>query len=131
MAASILLMGVEKKKTVDGIREEGGDSGDLNGAAKGENEDKRSGINGDSARIYITQTYQRHSPPFLSIIKPLIKYVTTVDFGQLVREEDVLDIFKQDGVADILEIDEHRVLDGSVDNYWQAAYLSVLKRKAH
>lgn len=130
MAASILV--VEDKHVIDGIREEGGDDGGetgRDGAAKNEDEDKRGGGRGGDANIYITQTYQRHSPPFLSVIKPFLKYVTTVDFGQLVREEDVLDIFKQDGVAEVLEVEEHGVLEGSVDNYWQAAYLSVLKRK--
>jgi len=146
IAASILMVGVgkveEEKQSIDGITDEGGDGDDdddgQNDAAKNETDDKRGsgdGRDGDrdgdgtDAKIYITQTYQRHSPPFLSIIKPLIKYVTTVDFGQLVREEDVLDILKQDGVADVLEVAEHGVLDGSVDNYWQAAYLSVLNVK--
>jgi len=142
IAASILMVGVgkveEEKQSIDGITDEGGDGDDdddgQNDAAKNDSDDKRGngdGRDGDGtdAKIYITQTYQRHSPPFLSIIKPLIKYVTTVDFGQLVREEDVLDILKQDGVADVLEVAEHGVLDGSVDNYWQAAYLSVLNVK--
>jgi len=141
IAASILMAEeeeTEKKQSIDGIRDKGGDGNDDDGgqndAAKNDSDDKRGSSSsggrdgdGNDANIYITQTYQRHSPPFLSIIKPLIKYVTTVDFGQLVREEDVLDILKQDGVADVLEVAEHGVLDGSVDNYWQAAYLSVLK----
>jgi len=110
MAASISGKGVE---------------GDSAGAVMNSEEDRSR----DGAKIYITQTYQRSSPPFLSIIKPLIKYVTTIDFGQLVREDEVLDIFKQDGVAEVLEVEEHGVLEGSVDNYWQAAYLSVLIRK--
>eukprot|EP00555_Chaetoceros_dichaeta_P000433 CAMPEP_0198277300 /NCGR_PEP_ID=MMETSP1447-20131203/65779_1 /TAXON_ID=420782 /ORGANISM="Chaetoceros dichaeta, Strain CCMP1751" /LENGTH=330 /DNA_ID=CAMNT_0043972315 /DNA_START=36 /DNA_END=1029 /DNA_ORIENTATION=- len=128
----------DKRGSGDGRDGDDDDDDGQNDAAKNDSDDKRGngdGRDGDrdgdgtDAKIYITQTYQRHSPPFLSIIKPLIKYVTTVDFGQLVREEDVLDILKQDGVADVLEVAEHGVLDGSVDNYWQAAYLSVLNVK--
>lgn len=73
--------------------------------------------------IYITQTYQRKTPFFLPYVKPLLKYATTIDFGQLVREEDVLETFKRSG----LDVVEHGVIPGSVDSRFQAAYLSVLR----
>ncbi|EED93691.1 predicted protein [Thalassiosira pseudonana CCMP1335] len=73
--------------------------------------------------IYITQTYQRKTPFFLPYVKPLLKYATTIDFGQLVREEDVLETFKRSG----LDVVEHEVIPGSVDSRFQAAYLSVLR----
>jgi len=116
MAASILVRG--------GWKDEGG---------RGEGGNNKKGKDGDGERsmdkVYITQTYQRRSPPFLSIIKPIIKYVTTIDFGQLVMEKEVLDIFKHESVAEVFEVEDHTVLEGSVDNYWQAAYISILKRK--
>ena len=37
--------------------------------------------------IYITQTFQKKSTPFLATIKPLLKYLTTIDFGNLIYEE--------------------------------------------
>lgn len=73
--------------------------------------------------LYITQTYQRKTPFFLPYIKPLMKYATTIDFGNLVREEEVLETFKDSG----LQVLEHEVIQGSVDNSMQAAYLSVLR----
>ncbi|KAL7532204.1 hypothetical protein ACHAXR_004491 [Thalassiosira sp. AJA248-18] len=73
---------------------------------------------GKGEAIYITQTYQRTTPLFFSYLKPLLKYATTIDFGQLVREGDVLQMFKDSG----LEVVTHDLIPGSVDNTLQAAY---------
>ena len=78
---------------------------------------------GSKGTVYITQTYQRTTPFFLPYLKPLLKYATTIDFGQLVREEDVLETFRQSE----LEVVKHEVIPGSVDNRFQAAYLSILR----
>jgi hypothetical protein len=56
-------------------------------------------------------------------VKPLLKYATTIDFGQLVKEEDVLQTFKESG----LEVVEHDLIPESVNNRFQAAYLSILR----
>ena len=77
----------------------------------------------EKGKIYITQTYQRKTPFFLPFVKPLVKYATTIDFGQVVREEEVLQIFRDSN----LEVVKHEVIPGSVDNTFQAAYLSVLR----
>jgi ubiquinone/menaquinone biosynthesis C-methylase UbiE len=77
----------------------------------------------DGGAIYITQTYQRKTPFLLPYAKPLLKYATTIDFGKLVKEEEVLQIFKESG----LEVVEHNVIPESVDNRFQAAYLSILR----
>lgn len=77
----------------------------------------------ENGSIFITQTYQRKTPFFLPYMKPLLKYATTIDFGQLVREEDILGTFKESG----MDLVEHKVIPGSVDNSLQAAYLSILK----
>lgn len=74
--------------------------------------------------IFITQTYQRRTPFFLPYVKPLLKYATTIDFGNLVREEEVLQTFKDSG----LKVIEHKVIPGSVDNSLQAAYLTILAK---
>jgi ubiquinone/menaquinone biosynthesis C-methylase UbiE len=85
--------------------------------------DKGQNNNNTEPKVYITQTYQRHTPFFLPYIKPLLKYATTIDFGQLVKEEDVLQTFKESG----LEVVEHGVIPNSIDNRFQAAYLSILR----
>ena len=58
----------------------------------------------------------------MSYVKPMMKYLTTIDFGQLVSEEDVLQTFEESG----LTVVKHEVIEGSVDNVFQAAYLSIL-----
>ena len=76
--------------------------------------------------ICITQTYQKKYDPIMSRVKPLIKFVTTIDFGQLVTVEDIAELLNN---VDDLKVKEHGVMQGSIDNYWQAAYLSILVRK--
>lgn len=76
-------------------------------------------------KIYITQTYQKKTPPLMTYLKPMIKYVTTIDFGQLVTVEQVKQFFQVEN----LELEQHSVIDGSLDNYWQAAYITVLVKK--
>lgn len=78
---------------------------------------------GEKGSIFITQTYQRKTPFFLPYMKPLLKYATTIDFGQLVTEGDILRTFEESH----LEVVEHEVIPGSVDNSLQAAYLSILR----
>ena len=78
--------------------------------------------------VYITQTYQRHVFPLLGSIKPMLKYLTTIDFGQLVKEEEVLGLLKNEElISNGIVLKSHEVIKGSLDNYWQAAYLSILK----
>jgi SAM-dependent methyltransferase len=79
-------------------------------------------------QIYITQTYQRYTPPFLAYIKPWLRYMTTIDFGQLIPEDRAATFF-QHQVPDQchLECVEHEVIKGSVDTFLQAAYLTILR----
>ena len=81
-----------------------------------------------TGRVYITQTYQKHVLPLLSNVKPLIKYLTTIDFGQLVKVDEIYELLNDEElVQNKLLLKEHNVIEGSLDNYWQAAYLSVLE----
>jgi ubiquinone/menaquinone biosynthesis C-methylase UbiE len=73
--------------------------------------------------IYISQTFQKRSVPCLSCIKPLMKYVTTIDFGQLFFEAELVDVLKQSKY----EILESKKIPGSVDNRFQAARSVVLR----
>ena len=74
-------------------------------------------------KVYITQTYQKRSPPFLGLVKPLIKYLTTIDFGRLIKVDEIAEFF--DANKDFC-LESHDVIEGSVDTYFQAAYLSIL-----
>jgi len=72
--------------------------------------------------IHCTQTYQRRGIPLLATIKPLLKYVTTIDFGQLTTEDRALQIFQASGFPVV----QHKVIPGSVDSVFQAAYHTIL-----
>eukprot|EP00980_Cylindrotheca_fusiformis_P005106 scaffold1083_cov114-Cylindrotheca_fusiformis.AAC.10 len=79
-------------------------------------------------RVFITQTYQRKSPPLLGYIKPLLKYITTIDFGKLMTEEESLDLFAHIIPKEChMRLVQHEVIQGSIDTYLQAAYLSILE----
>jgi hypothetical protein len=56
-------------------------------------------------------------------IKPWLRYITTVDFGQLVFEYQFDDICKKSG----FQVLEKALVPGSVDNAFQAAFIIVLK----
>ena len=38
---------------------------------------------GPDCRIYITQTFQNARSPYLERVKPLLRLITTIDFGQV------------------------------------------------
>ena len=83
-----------------------------------------------SSLVYITQTYQKKVLPFLSNVKPLVKYVTTIDFGQLIKVDEITKLLNDEElVSSGLVLKSHDVIEGSLDNYWQAAYLSILEVK--
>lgn len=78
-----------------------------------------------SGRIFITQTYQKRTLPLLSQVKPMLKYVTTIDFGQLIKVDEVettLTSVESEGLV----LKEHEKIKDSIDSYLQAAYLSIL-----
>jgi|AntRauTorckE5430_2_1112549.scaffolds.fasta_scaffold08314_4 hypothetical protein len=59
----------------------------------------------------------------MTTIKPMLEFITTAGFGQLVTVEAIDDMLKD---VDGMDLVEHSIMEGSVDTYWQAAYLSVL-----
>ena len=81
--------------------------------------------------IYITQTYQKGdadaAPTMLRVLKPLLFYVTTIDFGQLVYEVELEATLRAHGGLHVLH---NGVIAGSVDNRFQSARLVVLQRAA-
>ena len=83
-----------------------------------------------NGRIYITQTFQKEdSPPTpLRHVKPLLKYVTTIDFGQLVYATELEAILEQAQSTYDLSVLQNGAIPGSVDNVYQSARLIVLAR---
>ena len=74
-------------------------------------------------RVYVTQTFQRKTVPGLALLKPLLYYLTTIDFGRLTFEREVEDIVRRSG----LTLEEKSLIAGSVDNAYQAAFVLVIK----
>ena len=103
--------------------------------------------------IYITQTYQRCTPPFLPYLKPVMKYFTSIDFGALITEKQARQMFYEDVPNTVrvnvrspsptstmalslsnssssslsLQCLEHDIIPNSVNTIFQAAYLTVLQ----
>lgn len=73
--------------------------------------------------VFVTQTFQRQAVPLLSVVKPLLKYLTTIDFGRLTFEREVDDIVARSG----LELLEKSTIPGSIDNAVQGAFILVLR----
>lgn len=40
-------------------------------------------------QIYVTQTFEKEYNAVLSTVKPLLKYLLTIDFGKVTYEKDV------------------------------------------
>lgn len=75
--------------------------------------------------IYITQTFQRRGTKLFEIVKPMLKFFTTIDFGKLTYEYEIDEILKQSK----LRVVEKSIIKGSIDNYFQAAFIIELKLK--
>ena len=78
----------------------------------------------DDGLIYITQTFQKKGFPGLAYLKPLLKYLTTIDFGNLIYETELFELLKKSN----MKIVSNEIIKKSIisDNYWQAARLFVL-----
>lgn len=74
-------------------------------------------------KIYITQTYQKKNFPCLSIMKPFMLYLTTIDFGQLTFVSEITAMLETSG----MQVLRHEPIAGSIDNYYQTATIIVLK----
>lgn len=83
-------------------------------------------IKKDTGRIYITQTFQKKPSPVMKVVKPMLKYITTIDFGYLTTESDVDVIIAKAGAFDILENEQ---IPGSMDTPFQTARLIILRPK--
>lgn len=63
---------------------------------------------GDGGRVYFTQTIEQSRSPLVEKTKPLLKKLTTIDFGQVTYEEDFLETVSSAG----LEVIENTRLGG-------------------
>jgi ubiquinone/menaquinone biosynthesis C-methylase UbiE len=75
--------------------------------------------------VYITQTFQKAPMPLMATVKPLMKYLTTIDFGYLTYEKDLDGLFESAG----MQVLKSETIDGSVNTKFQAARLIVAKFK--
>ena len=76
-------------------------------------------------RVFVTQTFQKRFVPGLAQLKPLLKYLTTVDFGQLVYEHDLVHIIE----AANMRIVHNGLIEGSINTPLQAARMLILEPK--
>lgn len=79
-----------------------------------------------TGRVYITQTFDKKHSRVKAALKPLMKYVTTIDFGQLTTESDIQRII---GEAKDFETVESAPIPGSFHPPGQSARLIVLRLK--
>lgn len=57
----------------------------------------------DDGRVFFTQTFEERKSLLAEAAKPLLKAVTTIDFGQVTYEEDFLEVLDQGGL-DVVEL---------------------------
>mmetsp|Transcript_690 Transcript_690/g.926 ORF Transcript_690/g.926 Transcript_690/m.926 type:complete len:242 (-) Transcript_690:2175-2900(-) len=85
----------------------------------------------DDGLVYITQTFQKQPSFFFKVVKPMLKYVTTIDFGQLHLITDMEGYLKEtaEKVAGVsYKVLERDLVPGSIDNQFQSAFLIILKK---
>jgi hypothetical protein len=84
--------------------------------------------NPDACKVLIAQAYQRAISPLARAFKPLLKYLTTVDHGDIITEDESSQMFDTITKTCNMKLISHEVIDGSIDNPLEAAYMTVLER---
>ncbi|KAG7391349.1 hypothetical protein PHYBOEH_006749 [Phytophthora boehmeriae] len=74
-------------------------------------------------KVYVTQTIQTRQSKLVELGKPLLKFLTTIDFGTVTYEEDLLLTFKKAG----LKLQEHVAISGSTMTSTRSFRLFVLE----
>jgi SAM-dependent methyltransferase len=54
-------------------------------------------------RVFATQTFQHHRSPLLERVKPMVRHLTTIQFGRVTYEEEFRRAFAEAGV-DLVEL---------------------------
>ena len=78
----------------------------------------------EGGHVFVTQTFQNQPSPFMERLKPLLRRITTIDFGRVTYHSEVKDIVTQAGMV----IVEDTPVPDSIDNQMQTARLLVLQR---
>lgn len=71
------------------------------------------GLLSPTGRIFFTQTFERHRSAFVDLIKPLLRFVTTIDFGTVTYQQDFESVLAACGVT----IDERFLLNESPQRF--------------
>jgi len=56
------------------------------------------GLLGPTGRVFFTQTFQERRSPLMEKMKPLLRTLTTVDFGEVTYEDDFLALLETTGM---------------------------------
>jgi hypothetical protein len=82
----------------------------------------------DACKIMIAQAYQRAISPLARAFRPLLKYLTTVDHGDLITEHESDKMIAKINKTCNMKLVQHEIIDGSIDNPLEAAYLTIFER---
>ena len=66
-----------------------------------------------NGRIFITQTIQTQRSKTVEVVKPLLKYLTTIDFGNVTYENELMQTFNEAGLT---VLDNRAIADSSMDS---------------
>ncbi len=72
--------------------------------------------------LYIGNGIKNVDLPFFSYLKPLMKYYTSIDFGNLIYETEAIDILRKSN----MKIITNEIIEGSVNNMWQVAKIIII-----
>lgn len=85
-------------------------------------------LKGSSGLIYITQTFEEKPNKILEYLKPMLKYLTTIDFGRVTYEYDFLTAVGKAGlrIQERTEISPSSMISGVAANKGRVFKLYVL-----
>ncbi|KAJ6630494.1 hypothetical protein Bhyg_16050 [Pseudolycoriella hygida] len=78
----------------------------------------------ENGKIFITQTIESNRSHFMELVKPLLKYVLTIDFGSVTYEDDLMATFKEAN----LKVHLNKTISGTSANDKRSYRLFVLER---
>lgn len=78
-----------------------------------------------NGRIFITQTIQTQRSKAVEVVKPLLKYLTTIDFGNVTYENELMQTFNEAGLT---VLDNRAIADSSMDSL-RSYRLFVLEKR--
>lgn len=79
-----------------------------------------------NGKIFITQTIETYRSDFVQMVKPLLKYILTVDFGNVTYEDEILAAFE----AAKLTMRLNKPISGSSIKDTRSYRMFVLERSA-